>query len=794
MKCCAYILIFFLQCGLLNAQNQQADLLNKQFYTYQSGTFQEKLYIHTDKSFYLAGETIWFKVYDIDASFHKPLTTSTIAYTEILNKDRKPVLQTKVQLSNGGGNGSVTIPGFLPTGNYIFRAYTSWMKNFSPDFYYEQTIHIVNTLKSPVVAPAPKLPASVQFFPEGGNEVIGFSGKIAFKATDGEGFGLDCKGLIVTQNNDTVTSFQSVHNGMGNFQLKPEKNKTYYAVLKLNDSLIRQKLPDAEQDGFVMNMAEEESGRLKFTVRATPNFNNTTVYLLSQTRQVIKNVQSSTIKDGETIFFLDKKDLGDGISGITLFDQEKRPVCERLVFKRPQQILSIGVNMDQTVYESRKPVHIDLLSTRSTDKSSVSGNLSLSVFMIDSLQHIPGQNIISWMFLTSDLKGRIESPGYYFTNPDNKVDEALDNLLLTQGWRRFKWNDILESRIPSFEFLPEIEGPVVNGKIINRLTGSPVGGSTALLSVPGVDYAFSSATSNAQGNVRFGFKDIYKNNAIVVEPAQLKDSNYRVDITSSYSDKFSSKSFRTLILSKDQEAALLNRSIGNQVENTYGIEKKHRYAKISMDTTSFYGKPDRYFNLDEFTRFQTMEEVLREYIDDVRVRKDGDKYSFKVRNKLFNIYFEENPLILLDGIPISDASKIIALDPQKIRRIEIVTHRYYIGSSVFDGIVNVKSYSGEIGATQIDPNSLVVEFEGLQQQREFYSPQYSSGDDVESHMPDFRNVLYWAPQIITGSDGKSKLSFYTSDLKGKFAVVIQGLTKDGLPGSAIGFFEVKKTD
>ena len=793
MKYCAYLLVLFLQYGLLNAQNQQADLLHQQFYTYQSGTLQEKLFIHTDKTFYLAGETIWFKVYDVDASFHKPLTTSTIAYTEILIKDLKPVLQTKVRLSNGSGNGSVTIPGFLPTGNYIFRAYTSWMKNFSPDFYFEQTIHIVNTLKSPVVDPAPKLHASIQFFPEGGNEVIGFSGKIAFKATDGEGFGLDCKGLIVTQNNDTVTSFQSVHNGMGNFQLKPEKNKNYYAVLKLNDSLIKQKLPDAEQDGFVMNMAEEESGRLKFSVRATSNFNNTTVYLLSQTRQVIKNVQSSTIKDGETIFFLDKKDLGDGISGITLFDQERQPVCERLVFKRPQQILSIGVNMDQTVYESRKPVHIDVTSSRSTDNLSVSGNLSLSVFMIDSLQHIPGQNIISWMFLTSDLKGRIESPGYYFTNPDNKVDEALDNLLLTQGWRRFKWNDILESRIPSFEFLPEIEGPVVNGKIINRLTGAPVGGSTALLSVPGVDYAFSSATSNAQGNVRFGFKDIYKNNAVVVEPALLKDSNYRVDITSSYSDKFSSKSFRTLILSKNQEAALLNRSIGNQVENTYGIDKKHRYVKISMDTTSFYGKPDRSFNLDDFTRFQTMEEVLREYIDDVRVRKDGDKYSFKVRNKLFNIYFEENPLILLDGIPISDASKIIALDPQKIRRIEIVTHRYYIGSSVFDGIVNVKSYNGEIGATQIDPNSLVVEFEGLQQQREFYSPQYSSGD-VESHMPDFRNVLYWAPQIITGSDGKSKLTFYTSDLKGKFAVVIQGLTKDGLPGSAIGFFEVKKAN
>jgi hypothetical protein len=185
-----------------------------------------------------------------------------------------------------------------------------------------------------------------------------------------------------------------------------------------------------------------------------------------------------------------------------------------------------------------------------------------------------------------------------------------------------------------------------------------------------------------------------------------------------------------------------------------------------------------------------MEEVMREFIEDVRVRKEGEKYNFKVRNRLFNTYFEEDPLILLDGIPVSDASKIIALDPQKIKRIEVVMYNYHIGSSVFAGIVNVKSYSGEIGATQIDPNSLVIEYDGLQQQREFYSPQYGSREAEETHIPDFRNVLYWAPQITTGSDGKSQLSFYSSDLKGKFAVVVQGITANGLPGKTVTQFEV----
>jgi len=792
MKSCVYFFVFLLQFGLLSAQPRQTDILQEQFNKYQSGTPQEKIFVHTDKSVYLAGETIWFKVYMVDASFHKPLTTSVIAYTEILNKDLKSVLQAKVHLTNGFGSGSLSIPGFLATGNYVFRAYTSWMKNFSPDFYFEYVIHIVNTLKTPVADLTLKSRASIQFFPEGGHEVAGFNGKIGFKATDGEGVGLDCKGFIVNQNNDTITSFQSLFRGMGSFQLRPDKNSSYYAVLKLNDSLVRQKLPDAELNGFVMNLSSEQSGILTFTIHATPDFNNTEVYLLSHTRQVIRNIQSQIIKDGEAVFSVEKKDLGDGISGITLFNHLRQPVCERLVFKRPQQILSIQAITDLPVYDIRKPVHIELLTT--TADQPVSGNLSLSVFMIDSLQHVPGQNIISWMYLNSDLKGRIESSEYYFTNPDNHKDEALDNLLLTQGWRRFKWKDILENRNPIFEFLPEFEGPVVNGKVINKLTGGPGTGTIALLSVPGIDYAFSSATSDAQGNIYFGFKDIYKNNALVVQPAQFKDSNYRIDITNTYSDKFTSNFFHPLVLSKNQENALLVRSISNQVENTYAVNKKRQYLVNFTDTISFYGKPDRSFNLEDFTRFQTMEEVLREYVDDVRVRKEGDKFNFKVRNKLFNTYFEDNPLILLDGIPISDASKIIALDPQKIRRIEVVTHRYYIGSSVFDGIVNIKSYSGELGATQIDPNSLVVEFEGLQQQREFYSPQYSSKEAAESHIPDFRNVLIWSPQIKTGSGGKSRLSFYTSDLKGKFAVIVQGITKEGLPGNAISFFEVRNSN
>ncbi len=788
MKRRAGLFFFLLNYGLLSAQNQLTENLQRQFQNYQSNNLQEKLFVHIDKSFYLAGETVWFKIYSVDASFHKPLTTSSITYVEILNKDLKPVMQTKIPMLNGSGNGSLSLPGFLVSGNYIFRAYTSWMKNFSPDFYYESTLHIINTLKKSVSAPSLKSFASIQFFPEGGNAVIGFKGKIAFKAIGKDGRDLECGGVIVNQNNDTITKFQSQHNGMGYFLLRPEKNSAYFAVLRLDDSLIKQQLPKAEENGFVMSVMLEEAGKFKITVGATPEFNNTNIYLFAQTRQVIKNVQTSLVKDGGASFFIDQKDLGDGITGITLFNHLRQPVCERLVFKRPKETLSILTKTDQAVYDTRKQVNIDV-TTNSTNLPSA-GNLSMSVFLIDSLQGVPEQNILSYLFLSSDLNGNIESPEYYFTNPDKTVDEALDNLLLTQGWRRFKWNELFDYKKPSFEFLPEIEGPVINGKIINKSTGLAVGASGAFLSIPGADNSFSSATSDAQGIIRFAFKDIYKNNAIIVQPALQKDSNYRIDISKSYSDKFSSYTLPSLIDFREKANTLLNHSVSNQVGNTYAMDKKRQYVKKIIDTNAFYGKPDRLYILDDYTRFQTMEEVLREFVEDVRLRKEGDKFTFKVRNRLFGTYFEEDPLILLDGIPISDASKIIALDPLKIWKIGVVTHDYYIGSSVFEGIVNVKSYSGELGVTQIDPNSLVVEYDGLQEQREFYSPAYATRAEQDSHMPDFRNVLYWAPQISTGQNGKAHLTFYTSDLKGKFAVVIQGISQEGLPGKTTAFFEV----
>jgi hypothetical protein len=791
MKRCVglYLLLLCWFCG--KAQNQFTGQLQKAFYDYQTNHLQEKLYVHTDKTFYLAGETIWFKIYSVDESFHRPLSVSSIAYIELIGREERPVIQVKVQMKGGTGNGAITLPASIPSGNYLFRAYTSWMKNFPADFFYKQTVSIVNTLRGRLPGDSARTStAEIQFFPEGGNLVNGLTSVVGFKISGKQGTGLHGKGAIFNQQKDTLVRFESFYNGMGRFQFTPQKNETYYAVVKIGDSSIIRKLPDAMEEGLTLHMSEPEKDKIKISVLGSTEFANSRVYLFSHTRHVIKNVQTGQLNRGTAVFFVNKNDLGEGISTFTLFNASEQPVCERLIFRRPEKRLLIGLSTNQENYSSRKEVNVDLTTTDSSGLP-LPANMSLSVFLLDSLQCLPEENIVSYLYLTSELKGRIESPDYYFNRTDDSSDLAVDNLLMTQGWRRFKWSAVLQAGKPEFEFLPETEGPVITGKIVNKSNGLAAKDIAYNLTVPGKDFAFSNARSNADGNIWFTFRSTYKSNAIILQPANISDSDFRIDVMSPYADKYVTYPLGPVPISREYEKTLLRRSISTQVENTYRIDKKHRYIKVSdPDSTAFFGKPDLYYYLDDYTRFVTMEEVLREYVDDVRVRREGDKFRFRVRNLLFNTFFDEDPLLLVDGLPVSDASRVVALDPLKIRKIEVVSRKFFTGSAIVDGIVSVESYDGSLGATLLDPNAFVLEYDGLQQQREFYSPVYSIADQQLSPVPDYRNVLQWSPQLISGQNGKKQVSFYTADLKGKFAIVVEGISPEGQMGFAITTFQV----
>jgi hypothetical protein len=186
-----------------------------------------------------------------------------------------------------------------------------------------------------------------------------------------------------------------------------------------------------------------------------------------------------------------------------------------------------------------------------------------------------------------------------------------------------------------------------------------------------------------------------------------------------------------------------------------------------------------------------MEEVMREYVAYMLVKRRGTHYHLPLWDYPNNQLFEADPLILLDGVPVFNIDSLMVLDPLKIRKLEVVQRRFFLGGTNYDGIMNWTTYKGDLGGYIIDPRATVVDYEGLQLQREFYSPSYATDEQAASHLPDFRTVLYWSPAVPMDSLGKSALSFYSSDIPGKYVVVVEGLAADGSTGSGMMSFKVE---
>src|SRR5260221_981750 len=528
------LVILVLTCFIYaNAQDNALNTVTDKFIQNQQNILSEKIFAHTDKNFYLAGEILWFKLYYVDASRNKLLDLSKVAYVDILDKDQKSVLQTKIALHEGTGNGSLYLPVTLNSGVYKLRAYTNWMKNFSSDYYFEKPITVVNSLKSTDVQPVQSHNYDIRFFPEGGNLVRGIDSKIAFRIADQTGKGIECRGAVIDANNDTVARFQPLKFGIGNFTFIPAAGNTYKAIIQLSDTIITTELPTVYEQGYAMNVSNTNGSQLTVTVHTNIKSADA-VYLFAHTRQIMKVMERGFLINGMAEFTIDKNKLGEGISQITIFNNEKKPVCERLFFIQPSQKLILQLSANQQQFTSRKKVDITISSGDESGKS-LPADMSVSVYKTDSLQTIESDNISNYFWLTSDLKGNIESPDYYFSGKSAEIDEATDNLMLTHGWRRFTWQNVLQPTKAAFDFIPEWKGHIITGKVTDIKTGLPAANVTTYLSVPGNRIQLYASESDTAGNIRFYTKDFYGPNEIVLQTDSRTDTIYKLEITSPFS-------------------------------------------------------------------------------------------------------------------------------------------------------------------------------------------------------------------------------------------------------------------
>ena len=357
-----------------------------------------------------------------------------------------------------------------------------------------------------------------------------------------------------------------------------------------------------------------------------------------------------------------------------------------------------------------------------------------------------------------------------------------------------KWNDGLKEYIDipvCADFLPEYEGHIINGRIINVSTNQPPAVEERIFSILGFVgdqiRVFGGMTGNDNNNIRFFTKRITGTQEFAISTVTLTDNKYMVNIEPPFAPH-SDKKMPALELNKSWEEQLLQRSIGMQVQYAYSVDSMSR-----VDTTYSYfrWKPDRSYILDEYTRFATMEEIIIEFIPALRFRHYDNRTFLSVLLNENNVFSLGNTLVLLDGIPIIDHNIILKYNPLSVYKIDVYKDKFVFGNKNYEGMVFLTTYKRDYPGLVTDEATLIFDYEGTQVHRYFYSPSYTEKSAAESKIPDYRHTLLWIPDVETGGLPTLSVPFSTSDITGNFQVTVEGLTKDGKVFRGTSFFKVE---
>jgi len=773
------LLLFFL-LGANSVYSQSPDsiftrILERHF---EQAT-QEKLFIHTDKTFYLTGEILWIKANLVNAQDHKPMDLSQLVYIELFNSKKELVFQTKLDMSKGKGAGSMELPSSLETGNYTFRAYTHWMQNFGPEYYFQKTIRILNPEKGGLASSSGQPPLDVQFFPEGGNLVDGLESTLGFRVVRQDGKGINFQGYIINQKRDTLYRFSPLKFGLGHFSFRPLKNNSYQAFIRIpgnKDVLVP--LPEILQEGIVMQVEDSLEKEIKIILQSSQTDTKETYYLACWSRKGLVSSQKFGLENGKAQILLDKTKLPEGISFITLFGSNLNPLAERLLFKQPENRMEFRATGLSETYSKRDHVQWSL-EPKNKELMKDLPEISLSVYLDDSLsKDISSTNILSYLYLQSEIKGNIESPGFYLENSP-LARKAMNNLLLTQGWRRFKWEEIREKLNTPPKVLPEMTGPIISGRIL-KLDHSPLKNKIIYLSFPSVLPDFYTGLSDSLGYFQFLIKNLKGPHELILQSFQ-EDTSYYLTLDNNFSNSLPNAPIENWIPDYRDYHKIQFRNMAIQSQKIFRDLPLPASNNGDKTGVPFFGKPDYHYDLDNYTRFPTLPEVITEYVRYIALSRNNGKYKTRVSLPFFQKVYENDPLYLLDGVPVSSLDTLMKVKANKIKSLDVVTRRYYYGPLISDGILSFHTYQGDLNGYTLDAKALVQEYEGSLPEREFFNPVYSNFEEKENRVPDFRTTLYWNPSLMPDKNSHYLIHFYTSDLRGPYRIELNGINSEGRP-------------
>ena len=746
----------------------------------------EKIYIHYDKPYYAAGETIWFKAYLYNNRL--PSVSNHTFYLHVLDTKGKIIDAKKYPVNAATVKGSINIPDTLEEGYYTIRAVTPASANDN-EFIYSKNIFIYNpALKSKMIAPAKKV--SIQFFPESGNLVDSIFTEVGFKATDEYGNPVEVSGLIKSGNDAIVAKYKTTHNGMGRFTLKPKFGQKYYAEADINGQTFTYPLPAVQESGIYLMVSNEENGKVYDLARnsKTPVQNVNLIVRLNNT--VVFETPVAFNKELILRGHLNTKDLPSGILQFSVLGTDGLPLAERLTF----------VNNGEF---KRDPVfQVTQASTDKRGKNSFTVQFppdiqtSLSVSVTDAaVQSFPDkENIYSRLLLSGDLRGYIYDPAWYFQNNDLPAKEALDNLLMIHGWSKYNIKRMpATNKKLNDKYLLELSGIVNDAK-----TGTPVSKGSLTFGIVSEDSTTQQVKIPVDNSGRFimdsllvyGKAKVYytyrsdggKENKVIIVSDKVAEENVF------YAENTSERPALTIPL-KDpiyqqpgfaiqvkEKVKLLPEVVATTKTSRPKDNINEKYA------TSLYRSSGKVIldNINNPYSEGTMSVVDYIKTNISSIEQSGSGF---VSRKNFSIGTGGSKWrveTLLNEFPTA-ISTIAAI---RMRDVALIKHYEAgftgAGSGGPGGAVAIYLKKDEDGAPAVPQMEAAkyIPFQGYSVTKEFYNPDYSVADPGHA-AADKRITLFWNPDASTSSATPVNINFYNNDISKRFQLVIEGIDNTG---------------
>ncbi len=759
----------------------------------------EKIYLHLDRDNYISGQTMWLKAY-LYSDF-LPSDKSTALFVELVNPSSSVIARRSLPIFRAVSQGQFELPDTLTEGKYIIRAYTATMLNDNPDFIYKRVIAITGKAQKDnpgVTVTNQKI--RLEFFPEGGNFIAGQPNTIAFKATDQQGWPVEVKGFLKNNKQEVLAEFSSLHDGMGMMDVDAQLNAGYYVELADDPSKQKYPLPEPKAKGVVFRLLNATDG-IHFEIlqqKNDPVFQ--AAYMIGQMQHHVVFRQSLKQGTASLSGMVNTTNLSSGILHITVFNKDGMPLAERLSFVNNKEYVRQAQLLTDTLDLSPRGKNHFSIAFR----DSVTGSFSVSV-TDPAYAASPGreENIYSSLLLTSDLKGYIHNPAYYFSSDNDSVKYALDLLMMTNGWRRFKWEELIKEPLPA-SLYKDPAFATLSGKVVLEGTKKPFADKDLLIYIIAAD---SSRTmqlirTDANGNyladslLFFGkanilFSDIKGKKSKFVDIKPSPDSLNRAYVLPAISKAESSLD---VMLKKGDEAlakkiaeeydAIMKSSGMILSEVIVKSRKKTALEELEEKYTSgaFSGDTRKTFDLlntNDAMAYQNIFDYLQMKVPGLVATRtqDGDYAVYYRQTATISSLGNQSMDIFLDEV-LTDASTVAYINPNQIALVKV--YSTFVGSTGggAGGALAIYLKKGSDYFNSLPSAGEMLVYNGFSVIKEFYSPNYSRPQ--KSADPDQRITLYWKPDIfVNGKDIKVPLVFYNNDRSRQFKIVIEGMTTDG---------------